>query len=122
MTATTFEGLWTELEDGAKALLAEAGEKLQEIEANIVPTIEADIVMVLSQFKDLAIQTVMQFASAEFANMTGQEKNGNVVTTVFQAAEAAGKNIAIQDAQLLAQQAYNAVATNLAPAASQPAS
>lgn len=115
MSATTFEELWQELEDGAKTLLAEAGEKLQEIEANIVPTIEADIVMVLSQFKELAIQTVLQFASAEFATLTGQEKQGNVVTTIFQAAEAAGKTIAITDAQLLAQQAYNAVKVNLTP-------
>lgn len=107
--ASTFAELGAELIADAEAAWQKIKDTAIEIEHNIVPVIEADIVAVLSQFKQLAIDTVLNFAQAEFNNLTGAEKQSNVVTTVFQAAEAAGKNMAIQDARLLAQQAYDAV-------------
>ena len=115
--ATTFAQLWDNLKAEAVTEIAKLKADAVAFEANIVPTIEADIVTVLDQFKSLAINTVLKFAQAEFANMSGEEKLGNVVTTVVQAAESAGKSIALGDAQTLAQQAFNAVSGALAPAA-----
>jgi hypothetical protein len=84
-------------------------------EHNIVPVIEADIAAVLSQFKSLAVQTVLDLAKAEMNVLTGAEKQSTVVTTLFQAVEAAGKEVAIQDLRMFAQQAFDAVAGALAP-------
>lgn len=109
----TFEELWTELKADAEAEWNALKAKAVEFEHTIVPVIEADIVAVLSQFKTLAIQTVLNLAQAEFNALSGAEKQSNVVTTVFQASEAAGKAVAIQDVRMFAQQAYDAVATTL---------
>lgn len=113
--ANTFEDLWTELKTDAAAEWDVIKAKAVEIEHTIVPVIEADVVAVLSQFKTLAIQTILDLAKAEFAALTGAEKQSNVVTTVFQAAEAAGTTIAIQDVRMFAQQAYDAVASTIKP-------
>lgn len=109
--AVTFAELGQELVADAKAAWAKLKAEATEIEHDIVPVAEADIVAVLSQFKQLAIDTVLKFAAAEFGSLTGNEKQGNVVTAVIQAAEAEGKTIALQDAAMLAQQAYDAVKT-----------
>lgn len=111
--ATTFSELWDELKAGAEVEWQKLEAAVVSFEHNIVPIIEADIVAVLSQFKDLAIQTVLNLAKAEFADLTGQEKQSTVVTTIFQAAEAAGKQVAIEDARMFAQQTYDAVASAL---------
>lgn len=115
--ATTFSGLWDELKTEAAAEVAKLKADAVAFEANIVPVIEADVVALLSQFKSLAVQTVLSLAGAAGAAMTGEEKLGTVVTTVLQSAETQGKAIALGDAQTLAQQAFNAVGTALAPAA-----
>ena len=57
----------------------------------------------------------MSLATAEFANLTGTQKNAITVNTIVQSAIAAGKTLALQDAQMLAQQAYHAVATSVTP-------
>lgn len=111
--AKTFEELWTELK-------AEAAAEWQNVEADVKaewqkvkPVVEADVVAVLSQFKKLAVQTVINLGKAEFASLTGAEKQGTVITTIFQAAEAAGKDLAISDARLLGQQAYDYVSAQV---------
>lgn len=113
--ASTFADLWTELKAEASAEVAKLKADLVSIEHNILPVIETDVATVLSQFKGLAISLVVQFAGDAFKAVSGEEKLGTVVTAVYQAAVGAGKTLAIQDAQLFAQQAYNAVATAVAP-------
>jgi hypothetical protein len=116
MSANNFADLWNELKAEAVAEVAKLKADAVALEKSIVPVVEADIATVLSQFKTLAIQMVLQMAQGGLAAATGAEKQGVVITSVFQAAEAAGKQIAIQDAQMLAQQAFTAVATALKPA------
>lgn len=111
----TFSGLWDDLKAEAKALVQAAIDEGKKLEATIVPLIESDAATILSQFKTLAIQTVISLGAAELSALSGQEKQSTVVTTVYQAAQAAGKQIAIQDVRMFAQQAYNAVATQLVP-------
>lgn len=79
--------------------------------AEFEPVVEADLIALFAQLKTIAINTVMQLAQLEFNNLTGAQKNSITVNTIVQAAIAAGKTVAIQDAALLAQQAYNAVAS-----------
>lgn len=107
--ASTFAELAHDLIETAERAWEAIKAEAIDFEHRIVPVIEADIVAVLGQFKQLAIDTVLNFAKAEFDNLTGAEKHSNVVTTVFQAAEAAGKQVAIQDVRMFAQQAYDAV-------------
>lgn len=107
---TTFAQLAADLEAEAKSVLANIETGLSTIEANIVPIIEQDVATVLGQFKTLAVQTVLQMAQGVNAALSGQEKLGTVITTVIQAAEAAGLQIALEDATMFSQQAYNAVA------------
>jgi hypothetical protein len=114
MSATTFAELWSELKSDAAASVAAVKAEAVALETQIVPVIESDIVLVLSQLKQLAIDTVLTAAKEA---LTGGEKLGLVVTTVLQAAEAEGKAIAVGDAQMLAQQAYYAVSTALTPPA-----
>jgi hypothetical protein len=116
--ATTFAGLWDELKAEAAAEVANLKTDAKVLEANIAPVVESDVATVLSQFKALAISLVTQFAGDAFKAVSGEEKIGTLVTAVYQAAVGAGKNIAIQDAQMFAQQAFNAVAVALAPARS----
>ena len=110
MAATTFAELWTELKADAVAAVAAVKADAIAIEQQIVPVIESDIVLLLGQFKQVAVAAVLSAASQ---GLTGNEKLGTVVTAVFQAAEASGVTIALNDAQMFAQQAYNAVATAL---------
>lgn len=117
MTTTTFSGLWDDLKAEANTLVQGAIAEGKKLEETIVPLIEADAVAVLSQFKTLAIQTVISLGAGELSALSGQEKQSTVVTTVFQAAQAAGKQVAIEDVRMFAQQAYNAVATTLVPTA-----
>lgn len=113
--ARTFAELFIELKAEAIAEWAAIANKVVEFEHTIVPIIEADIVAVLSQFKTLAVKTVIEMGAAGMAQLSGGEKFGTVVTRVFMAAQAAGKQVAIEDVRLLAQQAFNAVSGALAP-------
>lgn len=108
--ANTFEDLWSELKaDAAKEWeTIEAG--ATQIEHNIVPVVESDLVAALTQFKQLAITTVLNLAKSEFDVLTGQEKQSSVVTTVFQAAEAKGVQLGIADVRGFAQDVFTAVA------------
>lgn len=111
--AVTFPDLWGELKSEASAEWAKLKAEAVSFEHTVIPIIEADVVAILSQFKTLAVQTVLSLAQAEFAALSGSEKQSTVVTTVFQAAEAQGLNVAIQDVRMFAQQAYDAVATTV---------
>jgi len=113
--ATTFSQLLANLKAEAVAEIAKLKAQAIEFEHTIVPVIEADIAATLDQFKSLAVTTILNLAKSEFVAISGQEKQSTVVTTVFQAAEAAGKSIAIQDVRMFAQQAYDAVAGELTP-------
>ena len=114
MAATTFTELWAELKAEATAAWASVKGEVTIIEHNIVPVVESDIATILSQLKAAAVNTVMTLAQQEFANLTGTQKNTITVNTIVQSAIASGKTILTQDAAVLAQQAYQAVATTRA--------
>ena len=114
MAATTFAELWAELKTEALNAWQSVKAEVQTIEHNIVPVVESDISTILSQLKGAAVNTVMTLAQQEFANLTGTQKNTITVNTIVQAAVASGKTILKQDAAVLAQQAYQAVATTMA--------
>jgi hypothetical protein len=111
--ATTFVELFAELKTEALNAVESVKNQLISFEHALVPVVESDITLVLSQFKAVAVNIVTTLATQEFANLSGTQKNTITVTSILSAAEAAGKTIAVQDAQLLAQQAYNAVVTSL---------
>lgn len=112
--ATTFAELWDELKTDALNAWQVVKSDVQQWEGAIVPVVKADLVTVLGQFKTVALNTVMQLATAEFANLTGAQKNTITTNTIVQAALANGKQIGIQDAQMLAQQAYNGLGAAVA--------
>jgi hypothetical protein len=112
--ANTFSDLWDEIKTAALNEVQSLKNTIIQWEGRLVPTIESDLVLVLSQFKSLAVNMVTTLAAAEFANLTGGQKQSITVNTIIQSALNAGKPIAIQDAQLLAQQAYNAVKSAVA--------
>jgi hypothetical protein len=94
-----------------QAALAEG----RKIEQEIVPVLETGFATAAKDFGQLAVQTAFSLMTAEFAALTGQEKHGQTVTTLLQSAEAAGKTLALSDAQALATNAFVAV-TGTAPA------
>lgn len=108
--ATTFVELWDEVKTEALNAWAALKTDVVAIEHTIVPVIEADLVAVLSQLKGIAVQMVMTLATQEFQNLTGAQKNVITTQSILNMAVALGKPIAQQDAQMLAQQAFNAVA------------
>lgn len=114
MAATTFAQLWQEMETEALNLVSAAKAEIGVLEKGLVPVVETDLVTVLGQFKAVALNTVMAMAGAEFANLTGTQKNSITVNTIVQTAVASGKQISLQDAQLLAQQAFNGLSTAVA--------
>ncbi len=119
--ATTFAGLWDELKADAAAEVARLRSGAKALEASVAPVAESDVAGVLSQFRGLAISLVTQFAGDAFRTVSGEEKIGTLVTALTQAALGAGKTIAIQDAQMFAQQAFHAVAAALSRTPAQAA-
>lgn len=109
--ATTFSELWEEIRTAALNEVQSLKNTLVQWEHNAVPVVEADLVLALGQFKSFAVNMITTLATAEFQNLTGGQKNAITVQTILSAAKSAGKDLAVQDAQLLAQQAYNAVLT-----------
>lgn len=107
--ASTFSQLWEEIKTTALNEVQSLKNTIIQWEGRIVPTVEQDLVLVLAQFKSLAVNMVTTLAAQEFANLTGGQKQTITVNTIIQSALAAGKPVALQDAQLLAQQAYQAV-------------
>lgn len=111
---TTFSALWDDLKTDALNLWQNVKAEATTIEANLAPTIEADVVLVLNQFKTFALNMVMTLAGQEFANLTGTQKNVITVASIIATAKAQGTTIVAQDAQLLAQQAYQGLASTVA--------
>lgn len=107
--ATTFTELASEIEIAALNAVQSLKNTVVGWEHTLVPVIESDLVLVLSQFKGIAINMVTTLAQQEFANLSGTQKNTITVQTILQSAIAAGKPVAQQDAQMVAQQAFNAV-------------
>lgn len=115
MTATTFTELLSEIETTALNAVQSLKNSVVTWEHTLVPVVESDLVLVLSQFKSLAVNMVTTLAQEEFANLSGTQKNKITVETILQSAVAAGKPIAQQDAQMVAQQAFNAVISAITP-------
>lgn len=107
--ANTFADLFEEIKTAALNAVQSLKGKLVQFEHDAVPVIEQDLLLLLNQFKGVAVSLVTTLAQQEFENLTGAQKNTITVQTIVASAKAAGKDIAVQDAQLLAQQAYNAV-------------
>lgn len=114
---TSFTSLWEELKTDALNIWQSVQGKAVAAEGKIVPIVEKDIMLVLSQFRGIATSMVMTLATAEFNNLTGGQKNTITAATIMQAARSAGQVVLQQDAQMLAQQAYHAIATTLIPPA-----
>jgi hypothetical protein len=115
-----FSGLCDELKTEAlnawENLKSKGEAEVQLIAKGLGPVIVAEAATVLSQFKSVAISTVMMLAQAEYANLTGAQKNGITANTILQAAAASGKALALDDAKTLAQGAFDAL-TATAPGA-----
>lgn len=107
--ANTFADLWEEVKTAALNAVQSLKGQLVQFEHAAVPVIEQDLLIVLNQFKGLAVNLVTTLAQKEFENLTGTQKNVITVQTILASAKTAGKDLAVQDAQLLAQQAFNAV-------------
>jgi hypothetical protein len=107
MSATTFAQLWDELKTEALNVVQNMKAEFKAFEAKAVPVLEADLALVLSQVKGVAVTTAATLATAEFANLTGGQKQTITVNSILQTAIALGKPIAQQDAQMLAQQAFH---------------
>lgn len=112
---TTFVGLFEELKTDALNAWQAAKNTAVALEHSIVPVVEQDLMVVLGQVKTVAINMVMTLATSAFSNLSGGQKNTITTQAIVQAAAAQGKTIALQDAQMLAQQAFNALRTTLAP-------
>lgn len=105
----TFNDLFEEIKTAAFNAVQSLKGKLVQFEHAAVPVIEQDLLILLNQFKGLAVNLVTTLAQAEFENLTGTQKNTITVQTILASVKSSGKDIAVQDAQLLAQQAFNAV-------------
>lgn len=111
--ANTFAGLWDEIKTEALNFWQSIKNDAVTIEHNLIPIVEQDLALLLSQFKSLAVTMVTTLATQEFQNLTGGQKNTITVNTIVAAAKSAGKTIAAQDANLLAQQVYNGLISTL---------
>lgn len=108
-SATTFEGLWEEIETDALNAWQNIKNEAVVLEQKFVPVIESDLTGVLSQLKTVAVQLVLALAGQEFANLTGTQKSAITTASILANAKALGTPIVAQDAAMLAQQAYNGV-------------
>lgn len=104
-----FRDLIAQLEGFAATEWKKVEAEGRQIEQELVPVLEDGFAKAVADFGQLAIQLAVSFMSAEFAALTGGEKNGRIVTTLVQEAERQSKALAIQDAQALAKNAYLAV-------------
>lgn len=109
MTASTFTELFDEIKTVALNEVQSLKNTLVSWEHTLVPVVESDLILILSQLKGIAVSMITTLAGQEFANLTGGQKNTITVQTILQSAIAAGKPVATQDAQMLAQQAFHAV-------------
>lgn len=105
--ANTFQELLDEIKTEALNVWENVKAKFIAEEAVIVPVIEKDVALVLSQLKPVAFNLITTLAGVAFNNLTGTQKNSITAGAIVGAAMAQGKTLALQDAQLLAQQAYN---------------
>jgi|HubBroStandDraft_3_1064219.scaffolds.fasta_scaffold304989_1 hypothetical protein len=96
---------FSDLENEAKAKLAELGEKAEEIAEYVGPVVVDDIESALEELGTLALDAVVAEAPKL---ISGQEKFSNAVTDVVQNVEAQGKPVLVQDAQMAVQGAYHA--------------
>lgn len=111
--ATSFQQLWDELKTAALNAWQTLKGQAIAAEKAIVPVVEQDVFVVLGQFKGVAVDTILTLAGSAYSNLTGTQKNAITANTVYQAAIASGKKIALQDAQMFAQQAYQALVSTV---------
>lgn len=88
-----------------KVVEAQTVEIVQEIE----PVVENGFALLVKQFGQLAVATVVNLMTSAGAAMTGSEKLNLTATTVVDAAEKAGFSVLAADATALANNAYVAV-------------
>ncbi|HVZ60665.1 MAG TPA: hypothetical protein VG892_07760 [Terriglobales bacterium] len=111
MSATSFAGLWADVQAEAKKLWAAAGAELKAFEAAFVPAAEQDLAAAGSALYKLAVNMAWTLATQEFANLTGGQKNAITVTSIKQAAITAGTPLVNGVAEKLAEDAYQALKT-----------
>ena len=107
MSATTFAQLWDEIKTEALNVVQNLKAEFSAEEKKVVPVVEADLAMIFSQLKGVAVSTAATLATQEFANLTGAQKQSITINSIMSTAVALGKPVVQQDAQMLAQQAYH---------------
>ena len=110
--ATTIGGFFEELKAEAAAklkALEDAGSAVVHRIADAGTQMEQEIIKDFREFKSLAIDTVSQLEEEAYEFLTGDEKNTRTVATILKAASDKGIQMAVADAQVLAQLAYRAV-------------
>lgn len=105
-----FDELKTEALNLWENLKNSAASEVNLIVSELGPVVKSEVAVVLSQLKSLAINTVVSLAQTEFSNLTGDQKHSITVNTIVQAALVQGKTLALHDAAVLAQGAFDALA------------
>lgn len=105
---------WQTLEATAAAAWHKAEAEGLQLVQELTPVVEDGVATLLKSFGALAADTILKFMQAEYAQLTGAEKHGNVVTTVFQAAEAEGQQVLMVDVTTLVKNLFLAL-TGTAP-------
>lgn len=108
--APTTAGIFTKLETFFEAAWAEVKTDAVELFDETASTVESDLEALWSFAAPLAINAVLAEAPKV---ISGTEKFGNAVTSVFQSVEAAAKPVAIADVQAITQNAYNYIQSKL---------
>ena len=104
-----FSEIITKLEGFAEAEWERLKAEGIKIEQALVPVLEDAFAKAVDDFGQLAVSLVTKFMQEEFAVLSGEEKQGQVVTGLVQEAEVQAKALAIADAQALAKNSFLAV-------------
>lgn len=97
----SLEDFWSRLKATAEAAWEHAEASGLQLIQELVPVVENGLSKALDDFGALASSTILHFMQAEYEHLTGAEKHGQVVTEIFQSAEAQGKELALEDANAL---------------------
>lgn len=123
MPATTIADFWLELKTDASIEWARVKTAAAAVEAIVVkdalavekaiePIVEAELVAIMSALKQYALTKVLELAGEEYAALSGQEKQSEVVTHLIQIGEGFGADVGgilITAARTLAQTAFVAL-------------
>lgn len=105
----TLKDIVAQLEGWAEEEWQKVEAEAVKIEQEVEPVVESSFAQAVSQFGQLAVSTVTNLMTSAGAALSGGEKLNLTVTTITDAAEQAGVQLAAADATALANNAYTAV-------------